>query len=246
MIKQRYDFDEVRKIYQENQKQLDNLVQNIVQLSCENGQTIATAESCTGGLLSQKITAVPGASQMFALGICTYTNEMKTAILHVPESTLHTYTAVSPQTAIAMANGVAALSYADLALSVTGYAGPGGGTSEHPVGTVFLGVAYHGTAFAVHLPFDRMGVSTREGVRQGTAVCAFGIAREILMEESVCRNIYDRNSLFSGVVIVDDIVAGGESRDQLDTRTLVDGLTGDRGLICDDNLGITDTFSDQR
>ncbi|HAI78463.1 MAG TPA: damage-inducible protein CinA, partial [Ruminococcus sp.] len=50
MIKQRYDFDEVRKIYQENQKQLDNLVQNIVQLSCENGQTIATAESCTGGL----------------------------------------------------------------------------------------------------------------------------------------------------------------------------------------------------
>ena len=63
---------------------------------------------------------------------------------------------------------------------------------------------------------------------------------------SVCRNIYDRNSLFSGVVIVDDIVAGGESRDQLDTRTLVDGLTGDRGLICDDNLGITDTFSDQR
>ena len=175
MIKQRYDFDEVRKIYQENQKQLDNLVQNIVQLSCENGQTIATAESCTGGLLSQKITAVPGASQMFALGICTYTNEMKTAILHVPESTLHTYTAVSPQTAIA--------------ISVTGYAGPGGGTSEHPVGTVFLGVAYHGTAFAVHLPFDRMGVSTREGVRQGTAVCAFGIAREILMEESVCRNI---------------------------------------------------------
>ena len=182
MIKQRYDFDEVRKIYQENQKQLDNLVQNIVQLSCENGQTIATAESCTGGLLSQKITAVPGASQMFALGICTYTNEMKTAILHVPESTLHTYTAVSPQTAIAMANGVAALSHADFALSVTGYAGPGGGTSEHPVGTVFLGVAYHGTAFAVHLPFDQLGVSTREGVRQGTAVCAFGIAREILME----------------------------------------------------------------
>ena len=120
MIKQRYDFDEVRKIYQENQKQLDNLVQNIVQLSCENGQTIATAESCTGGLLSQKITAVPGASQMFALGICTYTNEMKTAILHVPESTLHTYTAVSPQTAVAMANGVAALSHADFALSVTG------------------------------------------------------------------------------------------------------------------------------
>lgn len=189
MIKQRYDFDEVRKIYQENQKQLDNLVQNIVQLSCENRQTIATAESCTGGLLSQKITAVPGASQMFALGICTYTNEMKTAILHVPESTLHTYTAVSPQTAIAMANGVATLSHADFALSVTGYAGPGGGTSEHPVGTVFLGVAYHGTAFAVHLPFDRLGISTREGVRQGTAVCAFGIAREILMEESVCRNI---------------------------------------------------------
>ena len=168
---------------------VDSLEQVVGDGLRERKLTLAVAESCTGGLLSQKITAVPGASQMFALGICTYTNEMKTAILHVPESTLHTYTAVSPQTAIAMANGVAALSYADLALSVTGYAGPGGGTSEHPVGTVFLGVAYHGTAFAVHLPFDRMGVSTREGVRQGTAVCAFGIAREILMEESVCRNI---------------------------------------------------------
>lgn len=85
---------------------------------------------------------------MFALGICTYTNEMKTAILHVPESTLHTYTAVSPQTAIAMANGVAALSHADFALSVTGYAGPGGGTSEHPVGTVFWVLRI----MALHLP----------------------------------------------------------------------------------------------
>ena len=88
VIKQRYDFDRVRKIYQENRKQLDNLVKNIVQLSCENRRTIATAESCTGGLLSQCITAVPGASQMFALGICTYTNAMKEAILHVPHETL--------------------------------------------------------------------------------------------------------------------------------------------------------------
>lgn len=188
VIKQRYDFDRVQKIYQENRKQLDNLVKNIVQLSCENRRTIATAESCTGGLLSQCITAVPGASQMFALGICTYTNAMKEAILHVPHEILETYTAVSPQTAVAMANGIAALSHADLCLSVTGYAGPGGGTAEMPVGTVFLGVAYHGTAFAVHLPFAQLGVHTRDAVRQGTAVCAFGIAREILMEESVWRN----------------------------------------------------------
>lgn len=188
MIKQRYDFDRVRKIYQENRKQLDNLVKNIVQLSCESRRTIATAESCTGGMLSQYITAVPGASQMFALGICTYTNVMKETVLHVPHEILKTYTAVSPQTAIAMVNGIAALSHADLCLSVTGYAGPSGGTAEMPVGTVFLGVAYHNTAFAVHLPFAQLGVHTRDAVRLGTAVCAFGIAREILMEESVWRN----------------------------------------------------------
>lgn len=126
---------------------------------------------------------------MFALGVCTYTNAMKEAILHVPHETLEVYTAVSPQTAMAMANGVAALSQADLCLSVTGYAGPGGGTAEMPVGTVFLGVAYHSTAFAVHLPFAQLGVHTREAVRQGAAICAFGIAREILMEESVWRNM---------------------------------------------------------
>jgi nicotinamide-nucleotide amidase len=187
VIKQRYDFGEVREIYQENKKQLDNLVKNIVQLSCETRQTIATAESCTGGLLSQCITAVSGASQMFALGICTYTNAMKEAILHVPHETLEDYTAVSSQTAIAMAEGVAALSHADLALSTTGYAGPGGGTAQAPVGTVFLGVAFHGTAFSVHLPMADLGAETREAVRYGAAVCAFGIAKEILMEDALWR-----------------------------------------------------------
>ena len=99
---------------------------------------LACAESCTGGLLSSRITDIPGASQVFHMGAVTYANAIKTLLLDVPEETLKQYGAVSEQTARAMAEGVRKKSGSELGISITGIAGPDGGTSEKPVGLVYL------------------------------------------------------------------------------------------------------------
>jgi nicotinamide-nucleotide amidase len=99
-------------------------------------QRVATAESCTGGLVAGAITAVAGSSAWFERGFVTYTNEAKTELLGVPAATLATFGAVSVQTAEVMALGALAASRAQWALAVTGVAGPGGGSPEKPVGTV--------------------------------------------------------------------------------------------------------------
>src|SRR5690606_7230882 len=96
--------------------------------------TICTAESCTGGLILSRMTDISGSSAYVLGGVVAYSNAIKQAVLHVREQTLLTYGAVSEQTAREMAQGAAALFGADLAISVTGIAGPGGGTAEKPVG----------------------------------------------------------------------------------------------------------------
>ena len=103
------------------------------------GKTLVTAESCTGGMIGAALTAVPGASQVYKGGVISYTNEVKQNVLGVDERLLHTYGAVSQQTAGAMASGVRKLLKADYAISVTGLAGPGGDEFGHEVGTVFIG-----------------------------------------------------------------------------------------------------------
>ncbi|QSQ19750.1 CinA family nicotinamide mononucleotide deamidase-related protein [Pyxidicoccus parkwayensis] len=103
--------------------------------------TLSAAESCTGGLISQQLTAVPGASNVFMGGAVVYTEKMKTAWVGVPPEVLERHTAVSRETAIAMAEGVRAACGTTYGLSVTGYAGPGGGTPEDPVGTVYCALA---------------------------------------------------------------------------------------------------------
>ena len=104
-------------------------------------RTLAVAESCTGGLLSDAFTNIPGASKSFIGGIVCYTNDIKVAQLGVPESLLAQHGAVSAECAIAMASGAAERLSADYGLSITGFAGPGGGNQENPVGTVHIG--YH-------------------------------------------------------------------------------------------------------
>ena len=99
-------------------------------------QLLATAESCTGGLVAGAITAVAGSSEWFERGFVTYTDEAKTELLGVPKATLETYGAVSIQTAEGMSQGALAFSRAQWAVAVTGIAGPGGGSPEKPVGTV--------------------------------------------------------------------------------------------------------------
>lgn len=105
------------------------------------GRTLAVAESCTGGLLSDAFTNITGASKVFVGGVVCYSNDVKVSKVGVPESILEQHGAVSQECAIAMASGIAEAMSADYGLSLTGFAGPNGGTEKHPVGTIHLG--YH-------------------------------------------------------------------------------------------------------
>ena len=104
-----------------------------------SGKTLATAESCTGGGIGAALTAIPGSSAVYLGGVISYTNEVKRQVLGVPQELLDKYGAVSPQVAGEMANGVRKLLHADIAVSVTGLAGPGGDDRGNPVGTVYIG-----------------------------------------------------------------------------------------------------------
>jgi len=126
----------------------DTLASVVGKLLKARGQTLATAESCTGGLIGQEITAVPGASSYYVGGVVAYANEAKTAALGVPEPLIAEHGAVSEPVAAAMAAGCRLRLGADWAVSVTGIAGPTGGTEEKPVGLVHIGVAGPGGAAA--------------------------------------------------------------------------------------------------
>ncbi|MDM7925172.1 MAG: competence/damage-inducible protein A [bacterium] len=119
----------------------DSLESVIGRLLAESGRTLAVAESCTGGLISHRITNVAGSSAYFIRGVVAYHNSVKTGLLGVPESVLQTAGAVSAECAAAMAEGVRTAAGTDFGLSATGIAGPGGGTEEKPVGLVFIGCA---------------------------------------------------------------------------------------------------------
>jgi nicotinamide-nucleotide amidase len=119
----------------------DELEEGVVRLLTKRKQTLALAESCTGGFIAHRITNVPGASAILWGGAVSYANEAKVKILGVNLATLEKFGAVSEETAREMAMGALEVSRADFALSVTGIAGPDGGTAEKPVGTVFIGLA---------------------------------------------------------------------------------------------------------
>ena len=119
----------------------ESLEIKIVRLLIERKQTLALAESCTGGYIAHRITNVPGASAVFSAGVVTYSNEAKQRFLGVRAETLAANGAVSEPVAREMAEGARRAAQTDYAISVTGIAGPGGGTPEKPVGTVFIGLA---------------------------------------------------------------------------------------------------------
>ncbi len=125
------------------------LSQVVVERYTRSGMTIATAESCTGGMIAAAITAIAGSSAVLDRGFVTYSNAAKQEMLGVSAETLCAHGAVSEQTAREMALGAIRLSNADVAVSVTGIAGPGGGSPLKPVGLVFMGVAVRGKTCAV-------------------------------------------------------------------------------------------------
>lgn len=132
----------------------------LVRLATERGVCVSTAESCTAGMVSSYIAGVPGASAVLLGGAVTYCDDIKNHVLDVPAKTLESHTAVSGETACAMADGSRRLFGSDVAVSITGYAGPAGGSSANPVGTVYIGVAtQRGARYERHLfEGDRMSV----------------------------------------------------------------------------------------
>lgn len=126
-----------------------NPVADLYEVFSANGCHLATAESCTGGLVGGLLTSQPGISSVYVGGFVTYTNQMKTDLLGVPAEMIAQYTEVSAPVAKAMAKGARARTGADIAVSLTGIAGPGGGSEQTPVGTVYIGVSSQGRTFAV-------------------------------------------------------------------------------------------------
>lgn len=118
----------------------DDMARHIVNTWAEHGIKLATAESCTGGMISAAITAVPGSSSVIELGVCSYSNRIKHEILGVSQKTLDEFSEYSTQCAEEMALGVMKLAGADFGVATTGVAGPSGGSDEHPVGEVCMAV----------------------------------------------------------------------------------------------------------
>lgn len=140
--------------------------------------TLATAESCTGGLIAAILTEVPGSSDVFERGFVTYSNAAKIELIGVPATLIETHGAVSHEVALAMATGGLEHSRADIAIAVTGVAGPGGGTAAKPVGVVHLAAARRGGRTA-HREL-RTGDVGRSAVRLASVAEAFSLVRALL------------------------------------------------------------------
>ena len=152
--------------------------EEVVKLLMEKGYTITCAESCTGGLLCASLVNVSGASEVLNRSVVTYANEAKMELLGVKEETLKEFGAVSEQTAYEMAVGAADFAKADVALSVTGIAGPGGGTPEKPVGLVYMGCFVKGKVTVKRCVFS----GDRLQVRTSSVKNALELAKECILK----------------------------------------------------------------
>lgn len=140
------------------------------------GLRLATAESCTGGLIGHRLTNVPGSSSYYQGGVISYANEAKVWLLGVHQQTLDHFGAVSRQTVIEMANGARSALEADIGLSVSGIAGPDGGTAEKPVGLVWVGLSYSGVDLARSFQF----AGRRWDIKEQAAEMALSVLWESL------------------------------------------------------------------
>ncbi|SYZ74459.1 putative competence-damage inducible protein [Candidatus Zixiibacteriota bacterium] len=161
-------------IYGENDDTLEGMIGKLLK---ERGQKLAVAESCTGGLLAGMITSVPGSSAYFDRGVVTYSNRAKVELLGVPEAIIDKHGAVSAETAEAMAAGIRERANTDFGLSITGIAGPDGGTEEKPVGTVFIACAG-----PLGVKSKKMNYGTgREFIRRRSVYAALELLRRTIL-----------------------------------------------------------------
>ncbi len=157
---------------------LDDLARRVLHAARSRGLTIAAAESCTGGLVAATLCAIAGASDVFERGFVTYPNLAKMQMIGVPAQTLEAPGAVSEATARAMATGALGASPCDLAVAITGIAGPGGGSERKPVGTVHIAVAVRdGAVLHRHEAF---GDLTREAIQRASAASALSLLLEAM------------------------------------------------------------------
>jgi len=153
--------------------------ERVVGLLLEQNLQLASAESCTGGLLAAALTAVAGCSACFSYGLITYSNEAKHRLLQVPWPLLDTYGAVSAEVAQAMARGVAELAAADIGVAITGIAGPGGATADKPVGLVYVGLVAPGREMVEKHHFQ----GNRAAVREQSVAAALELLAQTLMKD---------------------------------------------------------------
>ena len=148
------------------------------QMLCAKGYTISCAESCTGGLLTSTLTDVPGSSAYVMGSVVSYSNDVKSRILHVAEETLAAHGAVSPETAQAMAEGVRDLMQTDVGVGITGIAGPGGGSPEKPVGLVYIAVSTLGKTSVEKNVFS----GVRAEIKRAAVNKALAMVQEMIRE----------------------------------------------------------------
>lgn len=156
--------------------------EKIVKLLKEKKMTVATAESCTGGLIAKRITDISGSSSVFECGIVSYSNRIKSEILGVKEETLNKYGAVSEQTAMEMVSGALKVSGADIAVSVTGIAGPDSDGTDKPVGLVYIAVS-DGKSTVVKKYLNSFTEDIRQNNRNKSADEALNMILERLSDE---------------------------------------------------------------
>jgi len=159
-----------------------NLERELVSLFTKKGITLATAESCTGGLLSQRITSVSGASKVFSLGVCTYSEKEKQTLLKVKKETLEQFGVYSKECALEMARGIRNLAQSEVGVGITGIAGPMGGTESDPVGTVYLAVVSSKEECC-----ERVVLGTSRASREQIRALASNKALEMVLNS--CQNI---------------------------------------------------------
>ena len=155
----------------------DRLEKIVGDLLLKKNITLAVAESCTGGLLSSRITDVSGSSQYYAGGVCSYSNDVKINVLKVSKDTIEKHGAVSEETALEMANGIRSILKTDIGISITGIAGPSGGTDEKPVGLVWIGYSDKTKTYVRKFMFG--------SIRERNKIRAAQMALQILRKELI-------------------------------------------------------------
>ena len=152
-------------------------MKNLVKILTKKKLKIAFAESCTGGMLASEITSISGASKVFGLGLVTYSNQAKITVLKVNKSIIQKYGAVSPQCCEAMVKNLSKISKAQINVSITGIAGPNGGTKKKPVGLVYIGVKKNNKIFITKNLFKE---KSRKAVQKSTIRRTFKIIKSLV------------------------------------------------------------------